>query len=191
MGHARSRNGLELARLGGIPWEFPDPLPLARVSADRRTFRRMGPAQPSFAWRALMYRRIEESIVRDVLRRWQAGESLRTIARATAVDRKTVRRYVRVAEAIRLAQHAELDDETVVAIVAVVRQPTETVTELQFALACKRADIRASLAARVSLAAVHAELLRLGIQTSYATLRRFAIEECGWRVRESTPRKAA
>jgi len=46
-------------------------------------------------------------------------------------------------------------------------------------------------AARASLAAVHVELTRVGIQISYATLRRFAIEECGWRVRPSAPRKAA
>lgn len=138
-----------------------------------------------------MYRRIEDVVVRDVLRRWQDGESVRRIARATELDRKTVRRYLLVAQAIRLAAQAPLDDETVGAIVAVVRGSPKSVSEAQHALAYKRSDIRAWLAQRVSLAAVHVELTRVGIQISYATLRRFAIEECGWHVRTPAPCKAA
>ena len=32
--------------------------------------------------------------VKEVLRRWEAGQSLRRIAKETGLDRKTVRRYV-------------------------------------------------------------------------------------------------
>jgi hypothetical protein len=138
-----------------------------------------------------MFRRLEEGAVRDVLERWQAGESLRSIARTTGCDRKTVRRYVHVAEAIRLMPDAALDDETVRAISAVVRESAAAVTELQHTLTSRRAEIRACLATRASLAAVHLLLEHAGIRTSYATLRRFAIEECGWRVRHAAPRKAA
>jgi hypothetical protein len=77
------------------------------------------------------------------------------------------------------------------AIVAIVRESAATVSELQHALASRRAEIRTLLASRTSLAAVHVALLRSGLPTSYATLRRFAIDECGWRVRPTLPRKAA
>ena len=36
--------------------------------------------------------------IREVLRRWQAGQSIREIAREGGVDRKTARRYVQAAE---------------------------------------------------------------------------------------------
>ena len=137
------------------------------------------------------YRRIEETVVRELLRRWLAGESLRGLARATGLDRKTVRRYVRVAQAVRLAATSAVDEETVRAIVWVVRQPARTVSETQHALACERARIRAWLSLRMSLSDVHAHLARAGVKISYATLRRFAIDACGWRVRQPALRSAA
>jgi transposase len=40
--------------------------------------------------------------VREVLRRWQAKQGIRQIARETGLDRKTVRRYVVQARVDRL-----------------------------------------------------------------------------------------
>ena len=139
----------------------------------------------------MSYRFIDEALVRDLLRRWQSGESLHAIARATGIDRKTVRRYARVAEAVRMAATSPLDDETISGIVWVVQRPPLRVSEGQHALASQHGRIRSWLAMRASLTDIHARLERLGITTSYATLRRFAIDECGFRVRTSGPRRAS
>ena len=139
----------------------------------------------------MAYRRVDESVVHELLRRWSAGEGLRTIARATGLDRKTVRRYAKVADALRLAAASPVDEETVAAVVSVVHHSVDTVSETQHALASERERIRGWLALRVSLADVHARLALGGLRISYATLRRFAIEACGWRVRSSVTRRAA
>lgn len=137
------------------------------------------------------YRHIDESVVRALLGRWLGGESLRSIARGTGVDRKTVQRYVQVAQAVRLVEMSALDDETLSAIVRVVRRPADTVSEAQHVLARERERIRGWLSVRMSLSDVHAHLARVGVETSYATLRRFAIDACGWRVRPTAVRRAA
>ncbi len=45
-----------------------------------------------------MYRELTMTDVREVLRRWQAEQSIKSIARGTRIDRKTVRRYIEMAE---------------------------------------------------------------------------------------------
>ena len=42
----------------------------------------------------MAFREVRVFEVREVLRLWLAGEELRSIARLSQVDRKTVRRYV-------------------------------------------------------------------------------------------------
>jgi len=51
--------------------------------------------------------------VREVVRRWQAEQSLREIARETGLDRKTVRRYFAVLEELGVARDVEFDDTLV------------------------------------------------------------------------------
>jgi hypothetical protein len=124
-------------------------------------------------------RAITSAQVVDLLRRWLRGESLRAIARATGLDRKTVRRYVLVAHSVRLSASSIVDDDTVAAIVHVVQHPPPAVTEKQHALTSHAERIRACLAARVRLSRIHALLAREGLDVSYATLRRFAQKELG------------
>ena len=55
----------------------------------------------------------------------------------------------------------------------------------------ERERIRSWLSLRMSIADVRRQLASLGVKTTYATLRRFAIESCGWRVRAEAGAKAA
>src|SRR5215831_19232718 len=49
--------------------------------------------------------------LREVVRRWQMGESQRAIARASGVARETVKKYVRAAEGLGLAANGPLPTE--------------------------------------------------------------------------------
>ncbi len=46
----------------------------------------------------MSYREVHVVEVKEVVRLWSAGESLRAISRLTGLDRKTVRRYVKAAK---------------------------------------------------------------------------------------------
>src|SRR5215469_6238789 len=50
------------------------------------------------------YRELSRMHVREVVRRWQAQESQRAIARAMGLSRVTVRRYITEAQSLALAQ---------------------------------------------------------------------------------------
>ena len=45
------------------------------------------------------YRELGRVELREIVRRWQGGEGVRAIARATGMDRKTIAEYLRVAQA--------------------------------------------------------------------------------------------
>ncbi|MBM3566936.1 MAG: hypothetical protein FJX42_12585, partial [Alphaproteobacteria bacterium] len=66
--------------------------PRNRGQEHRSTFRR------SEGIGAMAYRELTVTIVREVLRRWQNGQKLRSIAKSCGVDRKTVGRYVEAAK---------------------------------------------------------------------------------------------
>ena len=52
----------------------------------------------------MAYREVGMVEVREIVRRWLAGDGLRSIARALGVDRKTVAEYVRLAHAAGIAR---------------------------------------------------------------------------------------
>jgi hypothetical protein len=69
----------------------------------------------------MAYRELFVVEVKEVLRLWARGHGLRHVARATSLDRKTVRRYVAVARALGLKRDREdlaLDDFFVGDVVA-------------------------------------------------------------------------
>lgn len=69
----------------------------------------------------MAYRELSVVEIREILRRWQAGEGLRSIAAAVGADRKTVRRYVEAAKAVGLSRGADgraLDDDLVAEVIA-------------------------------------------------------------------------
>lgn len=62
--------------------------------------------------------------VKEILRLWLEGRSLRAMTTLAGVDRKTVRRYVDAAEAAGLTQECgpgQLSDELLGTVVAAVR----------------------------------------------------------------------
>jgi transposase len=120
--------------------------------------------------------------VREVLRRLGAGQALREVARATMLDRKTVRRYAEAAAASGFDATATVPSEALVAEVArrVQERPVPPLSDERMTLARERARIAAWLEDGLRLTKVHVLLEREGITASYATLRRFAQDELGW-----------
>jgi transposase len=140
---------------------------------------------------ALTYRELTMMEVRDVLRRLVAGQGLREIARQTGLDRKTVRRYAEAAKSAELDAETLHDDALVHAIVASVQErELPPLSEQRAQLARQRARIEAWLGEKpaLKLSKVHVLLTRDGVNASYATLRRFAIDELGWGRRAPTVR---
>jgi transposase len=129
--------------------------------------------------------------VKEVLRRWQAGHSARRIHRETGVDRKTVARYMKWAAKLELPKEGELDDDDVHAVAECVQaRPMGSPSDEWRALSEHRVRIDAWLKAKepLRLSKVHVLLGRLGLAASYWTLRRFAIQELGWKKKEPTVR---
>lgn len=120
--------------------------------------------------------------VRDVLRRLSAGQGLREIARATGLDRKTVRRYSEAATASGFETGGSELSETLVADVAraVQARPLPPPSEERAVLGRERDRIASWLGDGLRLTKVQVLLERNGVATSYATLRRFAQDELGW-----------
>jgi transposase len=127
--------------------------------------------------------------VREVLRRFQAGQSARQIARETGLDRKTVGRYLVQARAEGIAE--AVTDEMAGAVGKRVQErPLPPPSEQWRALEARRTQIEAWLTAErpLRLVRVHELLAREGVQVGYTTLRRYATRELGWRKKSPTVR---
>jgi len=139
----------------------------------------------------MAYRELTMIDIKEVLRRWLAGHAVRQIAREGGVDRKTVRRYVHAAQVCELEPVCELSDELVHQVALRVQSRTlPAPSEQRSQLLERREQLRDWLEAEepLRLSKVHVLLERRGVQVSYSTLRRFAIEELGWRKRPVTVR---
>lgn len=128
--------------------------------------------------------------VREVLRRWQAEQSIKSIARGTRIDRKTVRRYIEMAEQIGIDKRAVLTDAVVHEIAQSVQsralpQPSDAWRNVEE----HRAQIEKWIVEDLRLSRMHALLVRSGVSdVTYATLRRYAMQELGWRKKQATVR---
>lgn len=132
----------------------------------------------------MSFRELSMIEVREVVRRWQAQHGLREIARETGLDRKTVRRYVEVLEALDVGRDTELDDALVHQVASRVQtravpEPSDERSRLM--------EHRERIAGWITqkkplrLTKVHELLARdHGVDVSYATLRRFVIDELSW-----------
>jgi transposase len=139
----------------------------------------------------MSYRELTMIDVKEVLRRWQAGQSARQIARDAVVDRKTVARYIATAEKLELPRDRALDDGEVHEVAQ--REQTRALPDPSAErreLEGHRDRIAAWLGAArpLRLSKIHVLLRRDGLDASYATLRRFAMEELGWQKKEPTVR---
>jgi transposase len=126
--------------------------------------------------------------IRDLLRRRQSGQGMRSIAEATGLDRKTVRRYIEAAEARGFGASHALDDDFVRAVMGDVQdRAAPAPTAVREALDAKRVELEAWLSGTepLRLTRVHELLARDGVEIGYTSLRRYAHDVLGWR--EPTP----
>ncbi len=139
----------------------------------------------------MSFRELHMIDVREVLRRWQAGQSARQLARDEVADRKTAGRYIAAAEAMGLSREAELTDEVVREALHRVQTRPGVVPSTQWQqLEAQRARIEAWLTSEtpLTLVRVHELLARDGLRVGYNTLLRYAKRELGWHQRRPTVR---
>lgn len=137
----------------------------------------------------MAFRELTMIDVREVLRRWQAGQRLREISRGTGLDRKTVRRYLKAAVQCEVQREVPLDQEQLREVVLQVQaRPLPPQSEQRLALGNHQDEIQAWLQQErpLRLTKVLVLLERKGVQVSYATLRRFVADVLGWRRRPPT-----
>ena len=121
--------------------------------------------------------------VRELLRRYQAGESTRRTARECGADRKTVKRYYEAAEQCGVRVGVELTDAVVGEVARRIQaRPAPAPSDAWKALVPVRDRIEAWLQAErpLRLVRIRELLAREGIAVSYSTLRRYAQREFGF-----------
>ena len=136
------------------------------------------------------FRELTMTDVREVLRRWQSGQSAREIARNGVADRKTAGRYIEAALGCGLSSDSELTDGVVAEVAQRVQaRPLAVPSAPRKELELHRSRIEQWLGGDppLRLVRVHELLARDGISIAYTTLRRFAHEKLGWR-RRGRPR---
>ena len=148
----------------------------------------------------MAYRELGVIELREVWRRYSAGDGVRAIARGTGVDRKTVAKYVAAAVAVGLpAARPPPTDEQLAAFVRGLRgTPVGRPAALPERLAPYQAQIAAWLADGLRLTKIHRRLREQGLGVPYSSLHRFAQAQCGFgapsvtvRVAEPPPGEAA
>ena len=131
----------------------------------------------------------------DILRRAKAKDSLRRIARATGMDRKTIRNYLRLAETYGFDETVEdeLLPEIAAAIIRTVHGGEAKDSESG---ACAPLLPHRELLSgwlendHLTLTKAHIKLGRMGVAVTYSTLYRYAREELGFGGQKITVRMA-
>ena len=148
----------------------------------------------------MAYRELGVIELREVWRRYSAGDGVRAIARGTGVDRKTVAKYVAAAVAVGLHRGAPSPtDEQLAAFVSRLRaMPVGRPGELPARLARYQGQIQSWLADGLRLTKIHRRLREQGVGVPYSSLHRFAQRHCGFgtpavtvRVADPPPGEAA
>jgi transposase len=138
---------------------------------------------------SVSFRELTMNEVREVIRRWQVDQSLRAVARETGLDRKTVRRYIEVLRELGVAPDVALDDALVHEVSKRILRATQEPSVERMLLLEHRDRITQWLSASkpLRLTKVHVLLQRdYGVDVSYATLRRYAMDELDWGTRKPT-----
>ena len=126
----------------------------------------------------MAYRELSRMEIQEVVRRWQAGESQRAIARRSGLARETVRKYLRAAEGLGLRTSGPPPTEAqVVQLVRLgqvaIMRPPRAAPQAQ-RLEPRREQIAAWVREqRLQLTRVQELLGRQGVAVSYSTLERF------------------
>src|SRR6516165_8911327 len=128
---------------------------------------------------AWMYREVTMIELREALRLWQEHLPKKQIAARLGLDPKTVRRYVRAAEAVGLeAQAGGITDEQLRDVLLSL-QPTGGRPRGEGWTRCQeqRERIQAWLSSGLRLTKIRKLLARQNVLIAYPTLYRFAVEE--------------
>jgi transposase len=124
----------------------------------------------------------------EVLRRWLAGDGVRPIARATGLDRKTIRKLIAVALGLGLNPGDPWPEEKTVASFVGATQHSRPATQAgitEKVLLEQRVQIQQWLEQGLLLTKAHELLAREGIQIPYGSLYRFARKWCDFGKRTS------
>jgi transposase len=136
------------------------------------------------------YREVSVVEVKEILRLWLEGRSLREVTRLAAADRKTVRRYIEAAQAAGLDRDdgpGQLGDELLGAVIAAVRPDRPRGYGASWeTIAAHREQINTWIEQGVTLTKAHVLLERRGVVVPYRTLHRFAVTELGFGRRRAT-----
>lgn len=131
----------------------------------------------------------------DILRRTQAGDGKRRIARATGIDRNTIRKYLSIAEECGFTPLSGPDELHLIAL-AVFRKvhPSGGADQSSAAddiLAPHKETIKAWLYQdSLTLTKVHIKLKRMGVSVTYSALYRFAVKHLSFGGAKATVRMA-
>jgi transposase len=138
------------------------------------------------------YREVHRMEVVEVVRRWQAGESQRSIARATGLSRNTVEKYVQAARAAAISQGGEPPGDDLVARLTRLNETAHPALAPQAALLDQhRERIAAWLKEEhLQLTRIHELLGQDGVAVSYTTLRRYVRRAGLWKQAATTVRMA-
>lgn len=129
----------------------------------------------------------------DVLRRQAAGDNISAIARSTGMDRKTVRKYIRIAEGKGLAASESDIEEMAYSVFREIHGNDDGGDgNTRDSILLPHKEVIADWLERQSLTLtkVHMKLLRSGVQTSYSSLYRFTQEHIGMPGSHGTVRMA-
>ena len=138
----------------------------------------------------MSYREVHVVEVREVVRLWSLGESLRAISRLSGLDRKTVRRYVKAAQQAGCQVGEPAEDAVVGEVIGRVRAQGPGVRGSSWAVCAEHRELLAGwLDKQVPLSKVQELLSRhTGVVVPYRTLHRYAARELGFGARRVTVR---
>jgi hypothetical protein len=122
-------------------------------------------ARVAVSRRPMSYRELTMVDVREILRRWAAGQSRRKIARESGTDRKTVGRYLAVVSELGLARDVELSEALVHEVAQRVQsRPLAQASDERLELVAHRPRIESWLGQKrpLRLRKVHTLLVREG-----------------------------
>lgn len=138
----------------------------------------------------MSFRELTMIEVREVIRRWQAGQGLREMSRGTGLDRKTIRRYIEAIGEVGVEREGAVDDTRIHEVGRRVQARPMSEPSFERALLQEHRDrIEQWLTGKppLRLTKVHVLLARdHGLDVSYATLRRYAMDELDWGLRRPT-----
>lgn len=130
----------------------------------------------------------------DVLRRYLAGDSIRSMASSKNMDRNTVRKYLRLAEEYGFAVgfSGDLDEMAYRIFVAVHPEDGESGTKKRDKILLPHEQTISHWLEKekLTLTKVYIKLERRGVKVSYSALWRFARERLGFGASEITVRMA-